>query len=225
MVEGLLKAGITEEQIVFFRIHMECDDEHAETLEKIMLSYAGTPDWYNTCYRSMMHALTIRERFFDKMYESMALRRLQPIIDNIQNRVSLAAELPSPSDLHFRAGAPGVPFHSNTNDRLNIDFKVERVPFKGDALDTQMLRIPSHKNNEKHKHAHETVFYVLKGEGKIQINESEVDMKAGDVVFVPRWAVHQTFNTAAEELHILAVSDMGLTDRAYLGDPQKANRL
>lgn len=95
MVEGLLKAGITEEQIVFFRIHMECDDEHAETLEKIMLSYAGTPDWYNTCYRSMMHALTIRERFFDKMYESMALRRLQPIIDNIQNRVSLAAELPS----------------------------------------------------------------------------------------------------------------------------------
>lgn len=99
------------------------------------------------------------------------------------------------------------------------------MPFKGDALDTQMLRIPSHKNNEKHKHAHETVFYVLKGEGKIQINESEVDMKAGDVVFVPRWAVHQTFNTAAEELHILAVSDMGLTDRAYLGDPQKANRL
>jgi pyrroloquinoline quinone (PQQ) biosynthesis protein C/mannose-6-phosphate isomerase-like protein (cupin superfamily) len=225
MVEGLLKADVTEEQIVFFRIHMECDDEHAETLEKMMLSYAATPDWYNTCYRSMMHALTIRERFFDKMYESMEQRRMQPIIDNIQNRVSLAPELPSPADLHHRMGAVASPLYSNVNERLNIDFNVERVPFKADVFDTRILRIAPSKNNEKHKHPHESIFYVIKGVGKVYVNEAEIEIKEGDVVFVPRWAMHQSHNTGSEELLILALTDFGLTERAYLGDHLKTTRM
>jgi pyrroloquinoline quinone (PQQ) biosynthesis protein C len=65
LLDGLLKAGIQEEHTTFFRLHIECDDEHAETLEKIMLSYANMPDWYNTCYRSIAYALGLRERFFD----------------------------------------------------------------------------------------------------------------------------------------------------------------
>jgi pyrroloquinoline quinone (PQQ) biosynthesis protein C/mannose-6-phosphate isomerase-like protein (cupin superfamily) len=225
IVEGLLKAGIPEEQITFFRIHMECDDEHAETLEKIMISYAGTPDWYNTCYRSMIYALSLRERFFDKTFEFIEMRRIRPIIENIQNRHSLAPELPNPADLHHQLGANATPLYSNVNERLNIDFTVERVPFKADVFDTRILRIAPHKNNEKHKHPHESIFYVIKGQGKVHVNEAEIDVKPGDLVFVPRWAMHQSHNTTGEELLILALTDFGLTEAAYLGDHLKSTRL
>jgi pyrroloquinoline quinone (PQQ) biosynthesis protein C/quercetin dioxygenase-like cupin family protein len=225
IVEGLLKAGIPEEQITFFRIHMECDDEHAETLEKIMLSYTGTPDWYNTCYRSMIYALSLRERFFNKVFESIELRRIRPIIDHIQNRRSLAPDVPNPADLHHRLGAAAAPLYSNVNERLTINFNVERVPFKADVFDTRLLRIAPHKNNERHKHPHESIFYVIKGEGKVTVNEAEIAVKAGDLVFVPRWAMHQSHNTTDEELLILALTDFGLTEATYLGDHLKSTRM
>ena len=42
-VQGLLKAGIAEEHLRFFRIHMACDDAHAATLSEIVASLAGRP--------------------------------------------------------------------------------------------------------------------------------------------------------------------------------------
>ena len=225
IVEGLLKAGVPEEQITFFRIHMECDDEHAETLEKIMLSYAGTPDWYNTCYRSMIYALSLRERFFEKTFESIEMRRIRPIIDNIQSRRSLVSDQPDPAELYHRVGAAAAPLYSNVNERLNIDFNVERVPFKTDVFDARILRIAPRKNNERHKHPHESIFYVIKGEGLVDVNEAQIPIRAGDMVFVPRWAMHQSHNTTDEELLILALTDFGLTEAAYLGDHLKSTRM
>lgn len=225
LLDGLLKAGIPEEHTTFFRLHMECDDEHAETLEKIMLSYASTPDWYNTCYRSMNYALGIRQRFFDKLYGFLEFRRIQPIIDNIQNRVSLAPDLPTLTELHYRMGAAATPLYNNVNERLNIDFSVERVPFKADVFDTRILRIAPNKNNERHKHPHESIFYVINGTGSVHVNEAEVGIKPGDVVFVPRWAMHQSFNTGTEELLILALTDFGLTERSFLGEHLKSTRM
>src|SRR5580704_15188007 len=43
-LHGLLRAGLAEEHTAFFRIHMACDDEHAQTLEQIMMGYASMPD-------------------------------------------------------------------------------------------------------------------------------------------------------------------------------------
>jgi quercetin dioxygenase-like cupin family protein len=198
---------------------MECDDEHAETLEKIMLSYANTPDWYNTCYRSMTYALSLRERFFDKLYEHLEMSRIRPVIDNIQSRTSLAPDLPSAAALLHRVGAAGVPPQSQVNERLNIDFSVQRVPFKTEVCETQILRIAPQKATETHKHPYESIFYVIKGEGKVRVNETEIAVKTGDVAFVPRWAMHQAQNTTDEELVIFTVSDLGLTERALASRP------
>jgi pyrroloquinoline quinone (PQQ) biosynthesis protein C/mannose-6-phosphate isomerase-like protein (cupin superfamily) len=225
LLEGLLKAGVDEKHLHFFRLHMECDDEHAETLEKMMLSYSGTPDWYNTCYRSMVYALSLRERFFDKLYEALEIRRMRPVLDSIQSRVSAISETPGAAEIHYRMGDKAPALYSNVNEKLNIDFNVERVPFKMDVFDPRILRIAPHKNNEKHKHPHESLFYVIKGEGTVHVNESEVAIKPGDVVFVPRWAMHQSFNTGDEELLILAITDFGLTEQVYMGDHLKHTRM
>ena len=224
-LDGLLKAGLPEGQLGFFRMHMECDDEHAETIEKIMVSYAATPDWASTCHRAMDYALCLRTRFFDQLHDLVEARRLQRIVGNIQRGESLAAEEPEPSSLLHRPGALGVPLYGNVNERLGIDFSVERVPFASEVFDTRVLRVAPRRNNERHKHPHESVFHVIRGHGKVQVNRASVEVGPGDVVFIPRWAVHQTFNTAGEELVILALTDFGLTEKAFLGDAVKTTRL
>jgi oxalate decarboxylase/phosphoglucose isomerase-like protein (cupin superfamily) len=44
------------------------------------------------------------------------------------------------------------------------------------------------------------------------------------MVFVPRWAMHQTRNLGSDELVIMAITDFGLTDRAFLGDHLRTTR-
>ncbi|MDC3954269.1 iron-containing redox enzyme family protein [Polyangium jinanense] len=214
MVEGMLKAGISEEFLTFFRIHIGCDDEHAATLEDMMLSYMHTPDWYNTCLSSMNYALSLRHRFFESLYDAIQGRKLQGVLSRIQARRSLAPQFPESSQIRFASGQRGVASYENES--------VERIPFKSEILDTRIVRIPPGKVNERHKHAHEMVLHIAEGTGRVQVNESTVEVKAGDTVFVPRWSLHQTQNTGDGELVMLAFTDYGLTRRAYQNEPPPA---
>ncbi|APR83215.1 Hypothetical protein A7982_08564 [Minicystis rosea] len=225
LLDGLLKAGLREEHASFFRIHMECDDAHAETLEKMMVSYAHLPDWYSTCQNAMDYALTLRARFFEQLYEAVQARRVQRIVGNIQRGESLAPEEPEASTFVHRPGAAGTPLYGNVNERLGIEFSVERVPFTSEVFDTRILRIAPRKNNERHKHPHESLFHVISGRGRVHVNKSSVEVGPGDVVFIPRWAMHQSVNTSDEELVILALTDFALTEQAFLGDHVRTTRL
>jgi oxalate decarboxylase/phosphoglucose isomerase-like protein (cupin superfamily) len=51
------------------------------------------------------------------------------------------------------------------------------------------------------------------------------EVEPGDLVFVPRWALHQSENTGADTLTVLALTDFGLTEKAYVGNPMKTTRL
>ncbi|MDI1477720.1 iron-containing redox enzyme family protein [Polyangium sp. y55x31] len=222
MVEGMLKAGIPEEFLTFFRIHIGCDDEHAATLEDMMLSYMHTPDWYNTCLSSMNYALSLRHRFFESLYDAIQGRKLQGVLSRIQARRSLAPQYPDPSLIRFSSGQQGAPLYENETERQNVKVAVERIPFKSEIIDTRIVRIPPGKLNERHKHAHEMILHIAAGTGRVQVNESTVDVKAGDTVFVPRWSLHQTQNTGDGELVMLAFTDYGLTRRAYQNEPSPA---
>jgi quercetin dioxygenase-like cupin family protein/pyrroloquinoline quinone (PQQ) biosynthesis protein C len=224
-VEGMRKAGIEDSELDFFHIHMECDDEHAITLEQMMLSYSDEPDWYNSCVRAMDRALTLRRRFFENLYEGLQQRRLKSLIDRIQARESLAPRTPDPTKLLWRQENRVIPLYSNTNERLNIQFQVERLPLKTEALDPRVVKIPVGKSNENHRHAHEAIFYIMAGEGRVVVDDSVIEVKAGDVVSVPRWAMHQSQNTGNTEMVMLAVTDFGLTGKAYVGDYNKTARM
>jgi pyrroloquinoline quinone (PQQ) biosynthesis protein C/quercetin dioxygenase-like cupin family protein len=224
-VDGLQKAGIDDSKLEFFHIHMACDDDHAITLEKIMLSYSDQPDWYNSCLQAMDWALTLRYRFFESLYEGLQQRRLKGLIDRIQSRESLAPKTEDPTKLVWRQGCGAIPLYSNTSERLNVQFAVERLPLQTEALDPRIVRIPVGRYNEKHRHAHETIFYIMAGEGRVVVDNVSIGVNAGDVIFVPRWAVHQSQNTGNSEMLILAVTDFGLTCKAYIGDYNKTARM
>lgn len=224
-LEGLRQAGVAEPHLEFFHIHIACDDEHAQTLEEIMCSYSGQPGWYEACQRGLSHALELRQHFFESLYQEVQRRRVQGLLDRIQSRESLTPPGCKAEQLRFRESEGGELLYSNAHERLNIQFSVTRAPFPTEVLDPRFVRIPPGRNNENHKHAHETIFVVLKGSGEVHVDERVVPVEAGDLIFVPRWSMHQSRNTGSEELVLLAVADYGLTGKAYVGDYLKTARM
>jgi hypothetical protein len=103
---------------------------------------------------------------------------------------------------------------------------VQRLPFEGlQALDPRLIRIPPGACNEKHRHAHESIFVVLEGEAEIQVGSESVRLGRGGIAFAPRWIVHQSRNVCRKrELLLLAITDFGLTS-SVLGDYDRQTRL
>ena len=122
--------------------------------------------------------------------------------------------------------AAGASMYANRNERLNIEFRVERLQFEHlQTMDPRVVRIAPGRNNELHRHAHESLFVILEGQGDVLVGERWTPVRKGNVTFVPRWIFHQTRNTSAtDDLVILAVTDFGFTS-AVLGDYDKRTRL
>jgi len=217
MVRGMRRAGLADEELEFFHIHIGCDDEHAVTLERMMASYHTDPGWFDACHDAMNRALELRGEFFTTMFEALRTRRIAPMLARMNARESLARGM-TDADLCRHGATQGEALYANTNERLNIEFTVERLPLRAEVLDPRMVRIPPGKTNENHKHAHETLIHILAGTGMVVIDSRSFAVAAGDSVMVPRWAMHQTHNTGATELRFLAVTDFNLSQHAYVGD-------
>ncbi|HEY4118843.1 MAG TPA: cupin domain-containing protein, partial [Byssovorax sp.] len=223
-VEGLHKAGLRDDELSFFYTHMACDDTHALTLEGLLASYAREDGWFASADRAMTRALDLRLSFFENLFDTLQHRRVGSILAKIQGRRSLAAGRPADVRLLHHGAERGAALYANEIERLDIQFEVDRLAFGGEVLDARMVRIPPGKNNERHRHAHETVFHIVHGEGRVLVDDAAVAVRAGDVVFVPRWALHQSQNTGADEMVILAITDFGLTGAAFVGDYDKTAR-
>lgn len=225
--DGLLKAGLQEKELEFFRIHMECDDEHAHTLTEMMNSYAGQRAWFTDCEAAIGYALELRHEFFENVYNFILAKRVEPMLERAR---AGAASWPHDAQSHcLKADDPSsadltTPLYHNSKEDENISFLVRRVNFPGEALDTRKVEIPPFRTNESHRHAHESLLIVLEGRAEILVNEKVIHAKSGDMVFVPRWASHQTRNTGAETLKMIAVTDYNLTRRLFLDDSAQTPR-
>jgi pyrroloquinoline quinone (PQQ) biosynthesis protein C/mannose-6-phosphate isomerase-like protein (cupin superfamily) len=220
-IDGLRRAGVGEEHLAFFRLHIDCDDAHALTIEDMVASYSSQPRWFERCLQAMDRALTLRAEFFESLYQHICRHRLNHLLDRVQARRSLAAAMPADAALVHHVSDPGLALYENEVPRLDIQFSVDRLPFPGEVLDPRIGRIPPGKSNERHRHAHETVIYVIEGSGRVCIDDRELPASAGDTVFIPRWAMHQTRNTGQAPLVYLAVTDFHFTRRALMSDAER----
>jgi len=116
--------------------------------------------------------------------------------------------------------------YEHLDGRLGIHFQVSKLPFEQlQAMDARLLTIAPGATNEKHRHAHESIFVVLQGEALMDIGGEDLCLVQGDVAYVPRWAVHQTRNRSQETvLLMLAITDFGLTS-ALIGNYDRSTRL
>jgi len=159
------------------------------------------------------------------VYADLQIRRIGGIIEKINDQKSLtrvehAQELVSSVQDSRLTG-----LYENRVDELNIDFTVNVLPFEMEVLDPRVVRIKPGKTNEMHRHAHETVFIFLEGEGKVIVDQFENLVKPGDFAFIPRWCNHQSINTGSKDLVFLAMADFGLTGKSFMGNYLKAARL
>ena len=150
---------------------------------------------------------------------------LKSLYENISNsRVSSSGDISSAWNESM--SNPEGSHYGNKDERLGIDFQVAKLPFAGlQVMDPRLVTIAPSACNEKHRHAHESIFVLLSGQGEIVINKQVIMLEAGSVVYVPRWVVHQSRNTSTENsLLLLAITDFGLTS-AVLGDYDAKTRL
>lgn len=153
--------------------------------------------------------------------------RTKDILYKISNQKSLLHENISEiyKSTYQSVIMPNYLLYTNKIEKLDIDFSVYLLPFKYEVLDIRVVVIENNKKNEMHKHAHETFFIILKGKGKIIVDNNEIEVKAGDFAMIPRWSSHQTINLSSEELIFLAIEDYGLTGKSFMGKYDKLSRL
>ncbi len=150
---------------------------------------------------------------------------LQALIDIAAARDPLGTDRPA-SAWTTDALGDGRVMYRNRNDKLDIDFTVDRLAFPDiQTMDPRLVRIAPGKRNELHRHAHESLFVLLAGSGEVRVGEQWCAIRQGSVAFVPRWIFHQTHNTSeTEDLVLLAITDFGFTS-ALLGDYDRRTRL
>ena len=150
---------------------------------------------------------------------------LTKLIENIDSRRPLIAD-DQVGECHADIINNHREIYRNRNEKLGIDFSVDVLDFPAvQAFDARVVRVAPGCNNELHKHAHESLFIVMRGEAEVRIGNATIGLKPGEVAFVPRWVFHQSRNVSeAEDLTILALTDFGLTS-AVLGDYDKRTRL
>jgi len=165
--------------------------------------------------------LTIVSRFFgevqmERIGELLFRISAQKSLTDVNRAEALVSSLSDPGMLDL---------YDNRVDALNIDFSVAVLPFSSEVLEPRIVTVKPGKANEKHKHAHETVFIFLKGKGTVIVDEFQNEVQAGSFAFIPRWSIHQSVNTGMEDLVFLAVADFGLTGKSFVGNYIKTARL
>lgn len=64
IVAGLRTAGFTEDEILYFTLHMDQDEDHGAWLEEALMLYADNPQSQEEIYRGAMLSLEARSRFW-----------------------------------------------------------------------------------------------------------------------------------------------------------------
>jgi mannose-6-phosphate isomerase-like protein (cupin superfamily) len=191
-------------------------DASLRKTEPVMHEVASIDDDGN--HPALEKLLALYFEFMSDLHAALRFNRMQGAADRIQSRTSLENTAEPPQALY-----PGIGeiMCIESDDARDIQFTVERYPCTAEVLDPRVVRIPPGKYNNRHKHAHETLFCFISGTGEILVGETWVRVRPGDAVFSPRWAIHQTHNTGTEELVLLAITDYYLTSQVYVGKYDK----
>ncbi|SEU00263.1 cupin domain-containing protein [Stigmatella erecta] len=224
-VDGLLQAHVSDRYLPFFYWHMAASPARLRGLEALVLSHAHEPGWADTCLGAMERALQLHGNFLEGLFEAVQHRRLRPLLEHIQDRVPLTPEHPDPRTLHLEDFSQGPSFYQYAHEEEGIRFSVDRVPFATEVLETHLVRVAPGHTTEMREHAHEALLVVMEGQGRVHVRGTEVEVKPGDAVFVPRWAPNQARSLGPEALTLLRVTDHGFTRLAHDEEVLRALRL
>ncbi|MFM2195605.1 MAG: hypothetical protein RL092_1205 [Bacteroidota bacterium] len=160
-----------------------------------------------------------------EIFNHICFKRTKNLFADVNAKISLTPTDENQTFVESAFTKFNEELYRNVNDKLNIDFSVNRIPFPLEVLDPRVVHVAPRKNNELHKHAHETVFVFFSGKGHVLVDDKKIPVQSGSIVFIPRWSMHQSQNDSDEEMIFLAVADFGFTGKAFVGNYLKTARL
>jgi len=78
---------------------------------------------------------------------------------------------------------------------------------EGERMIVALMRMPAGTGAEAHSHPNEQWIYVLQGTFKGRLEDREIEVKPGSVLYVPANAVHSGGATPEEDLVFFTVKD------------------
>lgn len=130
--------------------------------------------------------------------------------DTSQNRDSLT---PTPS----RApGADCVHRDVTSADVPATDFSRERghpvyaVKLPSNTVSLSIGDLDPSSSTSNHRHAYESLIYVISGHGYTVIDGQRFDWKAGDALYVPPWCWHQHFTPEGTSARYITATNLPL---------------
>ncbi len=85
IVAGLRRAGYSEEEILYFTLHLEQDEDHGAWLEEALVDYADTEAAQRQIWRGAMLSLAARRRFWTGVQDKV-VRWRQPKNMHLRNQ-------------------------------------------------------------------------------------------------------------------------------------------
>jgi len=145
------------------------------------------------------------------------------------NEFSLAAFLAGISDAVRPGGARPLVVHSGELQQLPADqvhnpsilSSAGAVPSTTFELFRQV--IPAGLSSDMQRHYHETVHFVISGDGHSEIEDDSVAWSAGDFIYTPPWTWHRHYNDSADKpAEFLTIENSRLLAMFGLGRRQSA---
>jgi mannose-6-phosphate isomerase-like protein (cupin superfamily)/GNAT superfamily N-acetyltransferase len=96
--------------------------------------------------------------------------------------------------------APGVTSESGTEIRVLLDSTARGQGRMSLAMET--LKPGQHTAPHWHEHIEE-IYYILQGQGRMEIGSEAREVRAGDTILIPTKHVHCLFNTGSDNLILL----------------------
>ncbi|HEY1823980.1 MAG TPA: cupin domain-containing protein [Trebonia sp.] len=83
--------------------------------------------------------------------------------------------------------------------------------------------IPPGESSDMQRHYHETVHYVISGQGHSEIEDDSDDWAAGDFIYTPPWTWHRHYNdSAGEPVEFLTIENSRLLQALGIARRQSA---
>ena len=81
--DGLRMAGLHDRELLFFDLHIECDDGHADILDDVVNSYCNELGWHERCSRAISKALDLRSEFFNNIYVDLSRQSIDGLVGEV----------------------------------------------------------------------------------------------------------------------------------------------
>lgn len=75
------------------------------------------------------------------------------------------------------------------------------------SMEFYLQRVPVGAATDLQRHVHESVHYVLAGEGYSEIGEHVVHWRKGDFVYTPPWIWHRHYNGGSVDVEMLLIEN------------------